>query len=247
MVCSTKRRRWPRLLLWWPLVALLLSCSREKPLVRTAFDPAWRPLILQGLEPNVTGFCLDVLSSIASTEGLAVEALRTTSQNVLYHVESGAYSIGITTVTPTPRLREIFLFSDPLVFTGTSLVVATHGTFQDTSKTKGMVLGVQQASIAFNVVSLLPGTTFKQYVSALDALEDLSVGHLDGVAMDRLPAVTYCRNAYRNRLKVLSPPLDEAPAIRFVAKKDSQYFDKMMDGLKAAPLESLRVKWGLAN
>jgi ABC-type amino acid transport substrate-binding protein len=225
---------------------MLGACTANRPTVRVAFDPGWRPLILQGLEPSLTGFSLELMAEIAKHESVQIEALRSSGQNLLYNLEAGAYTAILTTAAPTPELRKIFHFSEPVLFTGTSLVARVSHPLRSNQELKGLIIGVQSNSKAFSVLSGIPGISFKQYQSPLDALEDLSAGHLDAVAMERLAAITYCRNTFRGELTVLEQPLDPVPAIRLASKRDNRFFERLVKGMQKSPVEALQRRWGLA-
>lgn len=218
----------------------------SKPTVRIAFDPNWRPLLLQGLEPNLTGFCVDLMAEMASHEKLQIEALKSSEQNILYNLEAGAYTAAFTTTFPSPELRKIFVFSEPFVYTGTSIVTRKGQPPKSIQSLKGCIIGVQAGSQAFSILSAVPGISFKQYGTTLDALEDCVAGHLDAVAMERLPAITFCRNTFKGQLTVLDQPLDPGPGIRLAARKDNAFFDRLTKGIKKSAPESILRKWGLA-
>lgn len=228
------------------LILTMLGCSTSRPTVRIAFDPAWRPLVLQGLEPKLTGLTLDLMAEIAKQQNLKLEALKSSGQNLLYNLEAGAYSAAFSTTTPTPALRQIFQFSEPLIFTGTSIVSRAGKPPQSIHSLKGHIIGVQAGSQAFTVLSLVPGVSFKQYATPLDALEDLMAGHIDAVAMERLPAITFCRNTFRGQLTVLEQPLDPLPAIRLVARRDNPFFERLVEGIQKGSPEALQARWGLS-
>jgi polar amino acid transport system substrate-binding protein len=221
------------------------SCTTQRQAIGIAYDPSWRPLYLQGLEPSLSGFCMDLMAEMANQSKTTIQAIRTAGQTLLYNLEAGDYEAVFTTMTPTPELRTVFEFSAPILQTGTSLVARVGNAPSSPTKLTGLIVGVQSNSTAFAVLTQIPGVSFKQYGSPLDALEDLSDGHLDAVAMERLPAINFCRHAFKGRLTVLEPPLDPQPGIRLATKKESPYFKKLADSLSASPISALLRRWGL--
>jgi ABC-type amino acid transport substrate-binding protein len=222
------------------------SCSSYRQAIGLAYDPSWRPLYLQGLEPSLSGFCMDLMSEMANQSRVSIEAIRTAGATLLYNLEAGDYEAAFTTMTPTPELRSVFEFSNPILHTGTALITRQGQAPESTLKLTGFIVGVQSNSTSFAVLTQIPGVSFKQYSSALDALEDLADGHLDAVAMERLPAINYCRHAFKGNLTVLEPPLDPHPGIRLVTKKGSPHFKKLSESLSASPISALLRRWGLS-
>jgi ABC-type amino acid transport substrate-binding protein len=90
----------------------------------------------------------------------------------------------------------------------------------------------------------------RNYHSISDALEAVVNGDIEGVLLDRLPAVSYVRNLYGDQLKIEGVPLNDLGLHLVVPKgrnpRSSAQFEKGLEYLiKKKRLEALLKKWHL--
>lgn len=228
------------------LIITLVGCHTRTQVIRIAYDPSWRNLQTSGMEPQLNGFFMDLMPIVAERTGIPLEGLRIGQTAIWRSLDDGESRAALTTQTPTLEQRQQYAFSEPLIYTGTSLIQRISDPKIDPNNLKGVSVGVQSDSAAFFEIVRRPGVHFRQYMANIDALNDLAAGKINAVAMERIPALAITRGGFRNVLQVVEQPLNTNPGIRLVMKKDDPLFERLAKAFLEGDTRKLQSQWGLA-
>jgi polar amino acid transport system substrate-binding protein len=232
------------------LTFILGSCGGEREDYRIARDPTWFPLNFIGRETNVLAFSDGVITEVAEVEGFKVSLYPSGWVTLQELLIKGRVEGIMTTIPPTPHFRQLYDFSDVYLYVGPVLVVPASAAVKSLDDMKGKMVGVLSGSAAMVVAARISHVVIVDYMSMPMALAAMAEGELDGVIMERLPALAYVRDLYHGVLKVATPPLtDEGLRLVVVQSRNYDLIDKFNRGLQKiiedGTYNDLQKKWGL--
>ena len=232
------------------LLLALGSCEGEREDYRIARDPEWFPLDFIGRENNVLAFSDGLITEIAKIEEFRVSLFPAGWVSLQEELAKGRVEGILTSIPPTPPYRRLYDFSDVYLYVGPVLVVPEGAPVTSLDDMKGKMVGVLPGSPAMIVASRIPDVVIVDYMSLPLALAACARGQIDGVMMERLPALAYVRDIYHGELKVATPPLtDEGLRLAVLRGKNRELIDRFNRGLEKlianSTYNALQKKWGL--
>jgi polar amino acid transport system substrate-binding protein len=95
-----------------------------------------------------------------------------------------------------------------------------------------------------------PGVVLRSYSSIPDALNAIVRGEVDGALINILSAVAYCQDLYQNKLKIVTPVLNNEGLRLITLHQDAgdwvSHFNRGLAKLKTSgAYDKLLLKWGL--
>ncbi len=232
------------------LLLALGSCGGERDDYRIARDPDWFPLDFIGREPNVLAFSDGVIEEVAKAEEFEISLFAAGWVSIQELLVKGRVEGIMTSIPPTPHFRRLYDFSEVYLYVGPVLVVPRETQVTSLEEMKGKMIAVLSGSPSMVVAARVPDVVIVDYLSIPLALAACARGQIDGVLMERLPALAYVRDIYHGELKVATPPLtDEGLRLAVLRGKNHDLIDKFNRGLQEiisdGAYNDLQQKWSL--
>lgn len=233
---------------------LLLGCSRTRPHAeyRVGIDPTWYPLTLEGKENSVTAFSTELLQEIGKEELIAFTKVSVSWNILVDGLKEKRYQAILTSLPPHPFQQDSFDFSDLYLATGPVLVVPENSVASSLDHLSGKEIAVVPESDGVSILEKYPKILIRSYTSIAQALNDVSRGVINGALVDVLIANSYCQDLYQGKLRIATPPLNNA-GLRLVTlhNQATDLIDAFNDGLEAVKgnqtYDLLLKKWNLAK
>lgn len=234
------------------LLISLYSCShRNTRPYRVARDSTWYPLTLLGKERNLVAFSDELLLAIAKEEEIQFQLSFASSDSLFRGLDQGEYDGILSSLPPTITNQELYYFSEPFYLLGPVLIVQEKSHYSSLEQMEGRSIGIKSGStLVFNVYKY-PSLLLISYDNIVSALNDLDKNIIDGVILDLLPAYLYTTGIYAGRLKIVTPPLNDA-GLRLITRRTPDSRELIQDfnsGLKTVQkngtYDTLLKKWGL--
>lgn len=259
-----KKYKW--LLIVVGLILLLLIFFRQcsaKPVGHSnvyyvARNTNWYPLQLMGKDYDFLGFTDDLLHELGKELNLHFEIIDTGPDTMMEGLNSAVYDAAFTSMRPTANNQEQYLFSRPIFELGPVLVVRENSNIRSLAEMEGMTISVPYS--AFNIYNaiasnLSPNLNYIiiSYDSPNKALDSLVANTTDGVIMDVLPAYSFAEGFYRNKVKIVTLPLNNE-GIRIITRHGPIY-EKLIQQIdetlakfeKNGTYDQFLKKWSLIN
>jgi polar amino acid transport system substrate-binding protein len=147
------------------------------------------PPFEQGQPPNVTGYDIDVLNTIAENLGLEVEYQDTGFATIFRDVAAGQFDTAAAASTIKPGREKVVDFTDPYYSSATALLVAEDSDVASVDDLGGTIVGVQDATVqeefANNETDAGEVRAFPEGTTAISAL---LTGQVDATLIDEAVA-----------------------------------------------------------
>lgn len=239
--------------LLWLLFRACNTPQLERKFYYIGRDSTWYPLDLRGKEKNMSGFAGELIQAIGDEVGFVAIMVDVGPNSVLDGLETGHYDAALSSLVPTVRNKEIFVFSDIIYRTGPVLVVPENVNATSLADFTHKVIGIETNVLqTFSIPETL-NVMIVPYDSAAEALENLDKNIVDGVILDALRAFVYTHGYYSGRLKVAGTVLSNT-GWRVITKNRPEYLlfiNHINDGLKKIKekgiYNQLIEKWGIIN
>ncbi|MGR3973800.1 MAG: transporter substrate-binding domain-containing protein [Candidatus Rhabdochlamydia sp.] len=208
-------------------------------------DPSWHTVSSGGKEAILTAFTTELITQVAKKQ----HVLLTLSYQNWDFLLAGLHqkkSVGIcSNLTPHLYNEKTYHFSSNYLETG--MVILAKSSLVPSSMPQIGVLN--HASINL-LLAHLPNASYEIYETLSDALDDISLGILDGVVTNRLMAESYRDNFQFETFMIFSLPLDhEGLKLITLADDDTQLVKKFNQGLlqlkQDGTYDALLKKWRL--
>lgn len=232
---------------------LFFSCSpkQNKPANSIGLDPTFYGVSITGLEPNVKGFIIDLLTEVNNLEGLNLNIIELNSimQNRL--LDEKKVDAIVSPLTPYPFNQALYEFSEPFLKTGPVLVVPYQSKVHDLTKLNNMEIATITGTDGALILERYPDIIIRSYNLVPEALTAIVGMQVDGALIDSLIAEKFVQDLYSGFLKVATHPLSNA-GLRLVALKDHNpelisKFNKALKHLESSgKYTTLLKKWSLA-
>jgi polar amino acid transport system substrate-binding protein len=147
------------------------------------------PPFEQGQPPNVTGYDIDVLNTIAENLGLEVEYQDTGFATIFRDVAAGQFDTAAAASTIKPGREKVVDFTDPYYSSATALLVAEDSDIASVDDLGGAIVGVQDGTVqeefANNETDAGEVRAFPEGTTAISAL---LTGQVDAALIDEAVA-----------------------------------------------------------
>lgn len=182
------------------------------------------------------GFDMDLINTIAKTEGFNVEIRDMSFDSLIPALRSGVIDLAVAGMTITKDRAKVVDFSDPYWFADQDVIVNKGSKYTVTVLFGNHKIGVQTGTTGDLWVSdnlLKPGlikqNNLKRYQSFIYSLQALLNGAVDAVVLDSPVAERF---AQMKPVKVVATLITGESYGMAVKKGNSKLIDQINDGLK---------------
>ncbi len=208
-------------------------------------DSQFPPLSYLDQNDNFTGFDIDLAKEVAKKLGkkLEIQPIDWTQKET--ELESGNIDVIWSGLTITPEREAQMLFTNPYLLNNQVIVVREDSGINTLNDLVDKNIGVQLTSTAESALSGNPiineiGDVIL-YHENTSALEDLSAGKIDAVAVDSILAGWYLMNE-NSELAVLNEPLSSELYGIAVAKDNLALLEQLNNALYEIKTDELGTK-----
>ncbi|MFN4216517.1 MAG: basic amino acid ABC transporter substrate-binding protein [Brevinematales bacterium] len=229
---------------------LMAGCvSKTSKKIVVATDATWPPMEFVNENKNIVGFDIDLIKAIAEKAGFEVEIRNTAWDGIFAGLANGSYDAVISSVTITEERKQQMDFSEPYINAGQVIVVkkGTQGT--QLSDFEGRKMGGQIGTTGVMEIQKNPKITLKTYDEIGLAIEDLYLGRIDGVVVDKPTAASFVLQnpKYKDVLTIVGEPFTQEYYGIAVRKGNKKVLDLINKGLaevkKSGIDKELEKKW----
>jgi polar amino acid transport system substrate-binding protein len=147
------------------------------------------PPFEQGQPPNVSGYDVDVLNTIAENLGLEVEYEDTGFATIFRDVAAGQFDTAAAASTIKPGREKEVDFTDPYYASSTALVVTEGSDIATVDDLSGKIVGVQDGTIQEDYANQeTDASEVRAFPEGTNALSSLLTGAVDAALIDEAVA-----------------------------------------------------------
>jgi polar amino acid transport system substrate-binding protein len=148
------------------------------------------PPFEEGQPPNVSGYDVDVLNTIAENLGLEVEYQDTGFATIFRDVAAGQFDTAAAASTIKAGREKVVDFTDPYYASATALVVAEGSDVATVDDLSGAIVGVQDGTIQEDYANEeTDAAEVRGFPEGTNALSSLLTGAVDAALIDEAVAV----------------------------------------------------------
>jgi len=226
-----------------------LNAIQQRGTLRIGIEGTYPPFNYQDEKGQFVGFEIDLGNALAETLGVKAQFQPTKWDGLLAALDSGRIDVIINQVTITDARQKKYRFSQPYTVSGIQAVTRTKDadTLQSPNalagKKVGVGLGTSYEEWARRTV---PSAEVRTYEDDPTKNQDLAVGRLDAVLVDRLAALYQVKQS-KNRFALGGPAFSRQTSGIPTRKSDEslhQAIDQALEKLRAdGTLTKLSNKW----
>ena len=187
--------------------SVLTTCGSKEKVYRIGIDTSWYPLRLMGKEANLCAFTKDLLLEMSQEEGVSFEKVVVNWENLLFGLKERHYDGVLTSIAPSAHMRDIYEFSEPILYSGLILIIRS-----DSKEKSNNLTGKRIATTSPRDETLLlkryPGAISCNYSSIAESLKALVTNDIDAIIADRFLALRHIHNLYQEKVEITSSSLD---------------------------------------
>jgi ABC-type amino acid transport substrate-binding protein len=182
-------------------------------------DMSWFPLTLYQQLPNLNAFTNALVQEIAKVEDVPLHIYNIDWGQLFQILEEGEVAGIFTSLSPNVITKEKYTFSAPFLALGPVLIVPYESKATSLADLEGKIVSVNQFDETSLMVQQYPSIIIRLYQNRATALETLANGEVDAVLMSILDAQALVFQLYREKLKIVTGPLNNK-ALRLITLKD---------------------------
>ncbi|THF62543.1 cystine ABC transporter substrate-binding protein [Pseudothauera rhizosphaerae] len=227
----------------------LLDTIKQRGVVRIGLEGTYPPFNFQDEQGKLTGFEVEFAEALAKQLGVRAEFQPTKWDGILAALESGRLDLVINQVTIGEERRKKYDFSKPYTYSGIQVLTrkGQENQFPTPASLKGRKIGVV---LGTNYEQWLrenaPGADIRTYDDDPSRNQDLRIGRLDAILVDRLNAAEIIRLT-GDTLALAGEPFSRQEAGIPLRKGNPQLLaaiDGAIDALRAdGTLKRISEKW----
>lgn len=239
-----------RFLLLIILTLTLGSCQVKGKTYTIGIDPSWFPLNFQGKESNVFAFSNELLHEISSCEGVNFVQINRNWDNLNLGLEEKKYDAILSSIYPHLFELKTYSFSNLYLNTGPVLITKIDSEISIKSDMRGKEIAVGSKENEALFIRLYPEVIIRYYNKIPNALNALISDFVDGIVVNYIPATAYVQNLYDGKVKIATPPLNDA-GLRLITmyKQNPELIEAFNRGLEkmrdSGKYDKLLKKWNL--
>jgi polar amino acid transport system substrate-binding protein len=143
------------------------------------------PPFEQGQPPNVSGYDVDVLNTIAENLGLEVEYQDTGFATIFRDVGAGQFDTAAAASTIKPGRERVVDFTDPYYSSATALLVAEDSDIASVDDLSGTIVGVQDGTVQEEFGNNeTDASEVRAFPEGTNAISALLTGQVDAALID---------------------------------------------------------------
>lgn len=226
------------------------SIVPQEKVYKFAYDSAWYPLDLKIRAVSLVGFVQELSREIGELEDFEAQTVEVAWNAIMPGLYNGAYDGVYSLLDPTDKLKEDFLFSDPILKLGPSLVVPVSSKAESLEDMKGGIIGAVDDSPALFYLQTQPDIIILRYISEADLIQAFFQKKVEAMMIPALQAHNYANHLYKGVVRSVSGPYTER-ACRLIVRKEGgkELVDAFNEGLarskKEGEYDQLISKWKL--
>jgi cystine transport system substrate-binding protein len=231
----------------------LLQDIQQKGAIKVGLEGTYPPFNYQDESGKLTGFEVELAQALAKELGVTAEFQPTKWDGILAALESKRLDVVINQVTISDERRKKYDFSTPYTVSGIQALVrkGTEGDIKSAADLAGKKVGV---GLGTNYEQWLkdnvPQADIRTYDDDPTKFQDLNVGRIDVIVVDRLAAFEMVEKT-GGRLAVAGEPFSRQEAGIALRKGNPELLaalDKALAKFKAdGTLKALSEKWFKAD
>ncbi|MFC5694798.1 cystine ABC transporter substrate-binding protein [Pseudomonas sp. GCM10022186] len=231
----------------------LLQDIQQKGAIKVGLEGTYPPFNYQDESGKLTGFEVELAEALAKELGVKAEFQPTKWDGILAALESKRLDVVINQVTISDERKKKYDFSTPYTVSGIQALVrkGTEGDIRTAADLAGKKVGV---GLGTNYEQWLkdnvPQADIRTYDDDPTKFQDLNVGRIDAILVDRLAAFEMVEKT-GGRLAVTGEPFSRQEAGIALRKGNPELLaaiDKALAKLKAdGTLKKLSEKWFKAD
>ncbi len=200
-------------------------------------DAAYAPM--EYMDGNdIVGFDIDLIKAAAKAAGIKIDIKHTGWDPLFAGLDNGSIDLGISSITITDERKKIYDFTNPYFDSNQLIMVREDSTVEKLLDLEGKNIGVQVATTGNFVVADAFGETYagiKAYDDAPSAVDDLMLGRLDAVVIDKPVLENILKVVAKEGYRLIQDPDFEIEQYGIIALKnrDDGVIEKMNEGLAA--------------
>jgi polar amino acid transport system substrate-binding protein len=246
------------LILWLLLHTTSVRHAAYKQVYLIGRDSSWYSLQLYGREHAFHAFMNDLMAAVAAEAGFKYAWADTSPSNLIAGLNAEQYDAVLSTLPENIVNGDIYLFSDLICAFGPVLIVRADSPIHSLKELDGKFVGfIGGSSLMFNMLREKGAHEFDltmlAYLNETRVLDALSQGQVEAVLLDAIPAYTLVEGLYKDKLKIMTPPLtDEGLHLLALYTHSSEHlvenFNASLEKLKKEGVyHSLIEKWNLID
>lgn len=213
----------------------------------------WVGSPLQGKESQIQVFSDELFQVIAKKQQIELQLVSKKSKTLLENLLNHQVDAILSTLEPSHQNKEHYLFSEPLYYFGTVLIIPQSSTIQSIEEMVGKTVAIEQNSPVLFHIQQKPSMHVITYTSPVSILHDLADHKIDGVLMDQMAAYSMIKGLYPDQLKVAEIPLT-SEGIRLVTLKTpagekliSRFNEGLRDTMQEEIYYDLLNRWDIGT
>lgn len=215
-----------------------LATIKKNGTLNVGLEGTYPPFSFVGEDDKLTGFEVEFSEALAKELGVKVKLSATPWAGILAALESKRLDVVINQVTISDERKKKYDFSEPYTVSGIQALVQTKnaGVIKTAADLKGKKVGV---GLGTNYEEWLkanvPDAIVKTYDDDPTKYQDLRVGRIDAILVDRLAALELVAKT-KDKLAVSGEPFSRQEAGIAVRKGEPELLDalnKAIDKLRA--------------
>ncbi len=227
----------------------LLNQVKERGTLRVGLEGTYPPFSFQGDDGKLTGFEVDFANDLAKHLGVKADLKPTKWDGMLASLDSKRIDVAINQVTISPERKKKYDFSTPYTISGIQALVkkGNEGSIKTPADLKGKKVGV---GLGTNYEEWLrqnvQGVDVRTYDDDPTKFQDLRVGRVDAILVDRLAALDMVKKT-NNTLAVTGEAFSHQES-GVALRKGNEDLLKAIDGAidamqKDGTMKALSEKW----
>jgi len=232
------------------LALTLVGCGSKGKTYTVGVDPSWFPLELMGKEANVFAFSNELLHEISRHEGIQFDRVNRNWDNLTLGLEERKYDAILSSMYPYVFEQRKYDFSDLYLNTGPVLLIKGDSDLNISGSMEGKEIAVGSKESEALFIRLYPQVIIRYYSMIPNALNQLVNDYVDGIVVGYIPATAFVQDLYEGRVKIATPPLNEA-GLRLITIHNQhqdliEAFNRGLEKVRDSGMyEKLLKKWDL--
>jgi cystine transport system substrate-binding protein len=215
-----------------------LATIKKNGTLNVGLEGTYPPFSLVGEDGKLTGFEVEFSEALAKELGVKVKLQATPWAGILAALDSKRLDVVVNQVTISDERKKKYDFSEPYTVSGIQALVQTKdvGTIKTAADLKGKKVGV---GLGTNYEEWLkanvPDAIVKTYDDDPTKYQDLRVGRIDAILVDRLAALELVAKT-KDKLAVSGEPFSRQESGIALRKGEPELLDainKAIDKLRA--------------
>ncbi|WP_226570718.1 cystine ABC transporter substrate-binding protein [Mangrovibacter yixingensis] len=227
----------------------LLNTIKERGTLRVGLEGTYPPFSFQDADGKLAGFEVDFAKALAQHLGVKADLKPTKWDGMLASLDAKRIDVVINQVTISPEREKKYDFSTPYTISGIQALVkkANAGEIKTAADLKGKRVGV---GLGTNYEQWLrenvPGVDIRTYDDDPTKYQDLRVGRIDAILVDRLAALDLVKKTH-DTLAVTGQPFSRQEAGVALRKGNDDLLKAINSAIadmeKDGSLPALSEKW----